>query len=55
MQWKKTGTSGVPEPSYAMTMQTPVWANQLVDAHDIELWSGERFVTRINTQAGVRP
>ena len=25
-----------------------VWANQLVDGHDIELWSGERFVTRLN-------
>jgi hypothetical protein len=25
-----------------------VWANQLVDGHEIELWSGERFVTRIN-------
>ena len=24
-----------------------VWANQLVDGHDIELWSGERFVTRV--------
>ena len=25
-----------------------VWANQLVDGHDIELWSGERFVATIN-------
>jgi hypothetical protein len=25
-----------------------VWANQLVDGHDVELWSGERFVTKIN-------
>jgi hypothetical protein len=24
-----------------------VWAKQLVDGHDIELWSGERFVTRL--------
>jgi len=22
-----------------------VWAKQLIDGHDIELWSGERFVT----------
>jgi hypothetical protein len=25
-----------------------VWAEQLVDGHDIELWSGERFVRRVN-------
>ena len=24
-----------------------VWARQLVDGHDIELWSGERFVIRL--------
>ena len=24
-----------------------VWAKQLVDGHDIELWSGERFVIRL--------
>jgi hypothetical protein len=23
-----------------------VWAKQLVDDHDVELWSGDRFVTR---------
>jgi len=23
------------------------WAKQLVDGHDIELWSGERFVIRL--------
>ena len=27
-----------------------VWAEQLVDGHDIELWSGERFVRRVNTR-----
>jgi hypothetical protein len=25
-----------------------VWAEQMVDGHDIELWSGERFVRRVN-------
>jgi hypothetical protein len=25
-----------------------VWAEQLADGHDIELWSGERFVRRVN-------
>jgi len=25
-----------------------VWAKQLVDGHDIELWSGERFVIRVD-------
>jgi hypothetical protein len=25
-----------------------IWAKQLVDGRDIELWSGERFVTRVN-------
>jgi hypothetical protein len=25
-----------------------VWAEHLVDGHDIELWSGERFVKRVN-------
>ena len=24
-----------------------VWARQLIDGNNIELWSGERFVTRI--------
>ena len=29
-----------------------VWAKQLVDGHDIELWNGERLVTRLsNTSA----
>jgi len=23
------------------------WARQLIDGHDIELWSGERFVIRL--------
>jgi hypothetical protein len=26
-----------------------VWAKQLVDCNDIELWSGDRFVTRLNS------
>jgi len=25
-----------------------VWAKQLLDGHDIELWSGERFVIRLD-------
>jgi hypothetical protein len=25
-----------------------VWAKQLVDGNDIELWNGERFVTRLS-------
>jgi hypothetical protein len=25
-----------------------VWAKQLVDGHDVELWSGERFVVRLD-------
>jgi hypothetical protein len=25
-----------------------VWARQLLDGHDVELWSGERFVTRLS-------
>jgi hypothetical protein len=25
------------------------WANRLVDSHEIELWSGERFVARLET------
>jgi hypothetical protein len=24
-----------------------VWASQLVDGHDVELWSGERFVVKL--------
>ena len=28
-----------------------VWAKQLVDGHDVELWSGERFVFRLNSPA----
>jgi hypothetical protein len=31
-----------------------VWAKQLLDGSDIELWSGDRFVIRFN-HAGVRP
>jgi hypothetical protein len=27
-----------------------VWAKQLVDGHDVELWSGERLVIRLNRQ-----
>ena len=25
-----------------------VWAKQLVDGHDVELWSGERFVIKLD-------
>jgi len=33
-----------------------VWAKQLVDGHDIELWSGERFVIRLDHRGnGKRP
>ncbi len=28
-----------------------LWAKQLVDGHDIELWSGERFVARLEPDA----
>jgi hypothetical protein len=28
-----------------------VWAKQLVDGHDVELWSGDRFVIRLNSTA----
>jgi hypothetical protein len=28
-----------------------VWAKQLVDDHDVELWSGERFVKRLAVPA----
>jgi hypothetical protein len=28
-----------------------VLAKQLVDGHDVELWSGSRFVIRLNHQA----
>jgi hypothetical protein len=24
------------------------WAKQLVDGHDVELWSGERFIARLD-------
>jgi hypothetical protein len=27
-----------------------IWAKQLLDGHDIELWSGERFVIRLKHQ-----
>jgi hypothetical protein len=27
-----------------------VWAEQLIDGHDIELWSGDRFVIRLRHQ-----
>jgi len=27
--------------------EATVWAKQMVDGHDVELWSGERFVVRV--------
>jgi hypothetical protein len=27
-----------------------VWTKQLLDGHDIELWSGERFVVKLEHQ-----
>ncbi len=27
-----------------------VWATQLMDRHDLELWSGDRFVVKIEHQ-----
>jgi len=27
-----------------------VWAKQLVDGHDIELWSGDRFIIKLERQ-----
>jgi hypothetical protein len=32
-----------------------VWAKQLVDGHAIELWSGERFVIKLEHQYEERP
>jgi hypothetical protein len=35
-----------------------VWAQQLVDGHSIELWSGTRFVTHFNAageRSAIRP
>jgi hypothetical protein len=32
--------------------EAKVWASQLVDGNDIELWSGERFVLRIAHKPG---
>jgi hypothetical protein len=26
-----------------------IWAKQLVDGHDVELWSGTRFVVRLKS------
>jgi hypothetical protein len=31
-----------------------VWAKQLLDGNDVELWSGDRFVIRFS-HAGARP
>jgi hypothetical protein len=28
-----------------------IWAKQLVDGHDVELWSGERFVKRLRPES----
>ena len=28
------------------------WAKQLIDSHDVELWSGERFVVRLQPNGG---
>ena len=28
-----------------------VWAKQLIDGHDLELWSGERFVVKLEKKA----
>ena len=27
-----------------------IWAKQLVDGHDVELWSGERFVVKVEAK-----
>jgi len=32
-----------------------VWAKQLVDGYAIELWSGERFIARLELEGGVKP
>src|SRR3979490_2868255 len=32
-----------------------VWAKQLVDGYPIELWSGERFIARLELEGGVKP
>jgi hypothetical protein len=31
-----------------------VWAKHLVDGHDMELWSGERLVTRLDKKLNSR-
>lgn len=28
--------------------EATAWAKQLIDDHDVELWSGERFVVRLD-------
>jgi hypothetical protein len=28
-----------------------IWAKQMVDGHDVELWSGERFVKRLSSNS----
>ena len=28
------------------------WAKQLIDGHDVELWSGERFIVRLQPNDG---
>ena len=32
-----------------------IWAKQLVDGHDVELWSGERFVIRLRHEKNHAP
>ena len=32
-----------------------VWAKQLVDGHDVELWSGERFVLKLEAKKAQSP
>jgi len=32
-----------------------VWAKQLVDAAPVELWSGARFVARLEPQSNTKP
>jgi len=35
--------------SCADDSEAVTWARQLVDGHDVELWSGERFIVRLQT------
>jgi hypothetical protein len=37
----------IDEGDHIASFRAFVWARQLVDGHDVELWSGDRFVIRL--------